>query len=155
MRKIILLTCLFLTGCANLDEEARSDDEQCAFHGSGRDSTHYLQCRNQLAAARVPLKPGQIRCLVGADCDAKWARVDRWVTENLGLKIQSKTDALIKTAQSTQDSRALVVTITKNHTPQPGVYEIDFTGGCPSIFSCVPSVSETRSIFTELFRTAE
>jgi hypothetical protein len=125
-------------------------------NGSGRDSTYYFQSRTQLAAARVPLKPGQMRCSIGADCDAKWTRVDRWVTENLGLKIQSKTEALIRTAQSTQDSRTLVVTIiTKYPTSQTGVYEIEFTGSCPSIFSCIPSVSESRAIFTQLGRNAD
>ena len=39
-------------------------------------------------------------------------------TEDLGLKIQTKTDALIKTAQSSQDNRTVVVTITKTATLQ-------------------------------------
>ena len=107
MRKALLLACCFLSGRANLDKEARSDDAQCATHGMHPDSTYYLQCRAQLGAARVQTKPGQIRCQVGPDCDEKWARANKWVTDDLGLKIQTKTDVLIKTVQSPQDTRML------------------------------------------------
>jgi hypothetical protein len=64
------------------------------------------------------------------------------------LKIQNKSDAQIKTVQSPQnDSRTLVVTITKNATSKPGIYEISFVGGCPSLLSCVPPVAESRAGF--------
>jgi hypothetical protein len=82
------------------------------------------------------------------DCDAKWARATAWVTENSGLKIQSKSDAQIKTEQAAgYVSRTLVVTITKNATSKPGIYEISFVGGCPSSLSCVPPVAESRAGF--------
>jgi hypothetical protein len=73
----------------------------------------------------------------------------------LGLKIQTKTDALIKTVQSLQDTRMLVVTITKNTTLQSGVYEIDFVGGCPSILNCIPSVAESRARFASALLAPE
>ena len=70
------------------------------------------------------------------------------MTENSGLKIQSKSDAQIKTEQAAgYDSRTLVVTITKNATSKPGIYEISFVGGCPSPLSCVPSIAEFRTGF--------
>ena len=37
-------------------------------------------------------KPAQITCQAGPDCDAKWARANKWVTESSGLKIETKTD---------------------------------------------------------------
>ena len=90
----------------------------------------------------------QIVCQAGPDCDAKWARATAWVTENSGLKIESKSDAQIKTEQSAKyDNRTLVVTITKNATSKPGIYEIAFVGGCPSMYSCVPPVAESRAGF--------
>jgi hypothetical protein len=155
MHKALLLACCLRIGCANLDKEARSDDAQCATHGMQPDSPYYLQCRAQLAAARVPPKPGQIRCQVGPGCDKKWARANTWVTDDLGLKIQTKTDALIKTVQSSPDTRILVVTITKNTTLQSGVYEIDFVGGCSSILSCIPSVAESRARFASFLLALE
>jgi hypothetical protein len=155
MRKALLLPCCLLGGCANLDEEARSDDAQCSFHGTLRDSDYYRHRRAQLAAARVQPKPGQIRCQAGPDCDKKWARASTWVTEDLGLKIQTKTDVLIKTVQSSQDSRMLVVTITKSAFLQSGVYEIGFTGGCPSILSCIPPVAESRARFASFLLASE
>jgi hypothetical protein len=155
MRKALLLACCLLSGCANLDKEARSDDAQCATHGMHPDSTYYLQCRAQLGAARVQTKPGQIRCQVGPDCDEKWARANKWVTDDLGLKIQTKTDVLIKTVQSPQDTRMLVVTITKNTTWQSGVNEIDFVGNCSSILSCIPSVAESRVRFASFLLAPE
>ncbi len=154
MRKILLLACLLAGGCANLDREARNDDTQCTSQVAGRGNVDYPQCRPQLAG-RAPLKPGQIRCQAGVDCDRKWARAARWVTEYSGLEIQTQTGTLIKTAQSKQDSGALVVTITKNATIEPGIYEIDFTGGCPSIFSCTPPAGESRARFTEFLTTPE
>ena len=42
-------------------------------------------------------KPEQIRCQVGPDCDLKWKRAYTWVVESSGLKLQTKTDGLIKT----------------------------------------------------------
>ena len=90
----------------------------------------------------------QILCQVGPDCDTKWARANAWVTENSGLKIQSKSDAQIKTAESPRyDNRKLVITITKNATSKPGIYEISFVGGCPSWLSCVPSIADSRAEF--------
>jgi len=120
MRKLLLLTCCFLSGCANLDEHARSDHGQCAYPGVDPEGPYNLHCRAQLAtAAHVPLKksgaePERIAMRNGR------GRIDRWVTENSGLKIQTKTDALTRTAESTQDSRTLVVTITKNAAAEPG-----------------------------------
>jgi hypothetical protein len=89
-----------------------------------------------------------ISCQAGSDCDTKWARANDWVTENSGLRIHSKSDAQIKTVQApNNDSRTLVVTITKNATSKPGIFEISFVGGCPSVLSCVPPVTETRAAF--------
>jgi hypothetical protein len=52
-------------------------------------------------------KPEQITCQAGPDCDAKWARANKWVTESSDLKIVTKTDWQIKTVPSTGDSRKL------------------------------------------------
>jgi hypothetical protein len=91
-------------------------------------------------------KPTRITCQGGPDCDAKWARANKWVTA--GLKIQSKAESQIKTVDSRDgNSRTLVVTITKNATSKPGTYEISFVGGCPSQLGCVPPIAESRAGF--------
>jgi hypothetical protein len=92
---------------------------------------------------------------LGQTAIKKWARANTWVTDDLGLKIQTKTDALIKTVQSSQDTRMLVVTITKNTTLQSGVYEMDFVAGCSSILSCIPSVAESRARFASFLLAPE
>jgi hypothetical protein len=93
-------------------------------------------------------KPPQILCQAGSDCDAKWARANEWV-EKSGLKLLSKSDAQIKTKEASKyDNPLLVVTITKNATSKPGIYEIRFVGGCTSVFSCEPPIAETRAAFT-------
>jgi hypothetical protein len=94
------------------------------------------------------LSTPQLLCQAGPDCDAKWASAAAWVTEQSGLKVQSKSDAQIKTVQSRgADDRTLVITITKNPTSKLGTYEINFVGGCSSVLSCVPPVAETRAGF--------
>ena len=98
-------------------------------------------------------KPEQISCQAGPDCDLKWARAYKWVVENSGLKLKTKTDGLIKT-EADGDNRTLVVTITKNPTPQSGTYEIDFIGKCPSVLSCVPSAAESRTRFANFVSAA-
>ena len=98
-------------------------------------------------------KPEQIRCQAGPDCDSKWERAYKWVVENSGLKLKTKTDGLIKT-ETGGEERTLVVTITKNPTPQSGTYEIDFIGRCPSLLSCVPSAQETRTKFANFVSAA-
>lgn len=88
-----------------------------------------------------------IECQAGPDCDAKWARAKEWV-EKSGLKILSKSDAQIKTKDAPNyDNPLLVVTITKNATTKPGIYEIRFVGGCTSTLSCKPPIAETRAGF--------
>ena len=105
-------------------------------------------CAGGGGSGEAGLSKPQIFCQAGPDCGTKWAKANAWVTENSGLKIQSKSDAQIKTVQSPQnDSRTLVVTITKNATSKPGIYEISFVGGCPSLLSCVPPVAESRAGF--------
>jgi len=98
--------------------------------------------------------PEQIRCQVGPDCDLKWERANTWVVENSGLKLQTKTDGLIKTVESPKVSRTLVVTITKNPTSQSSIYEINFIGGCSSMLSCVPSAAESRTSFANFVSAA-
>jgi hypothetical protein len=100
-------------------------------------------------------KPPLITCHAGPDCDVKWARAGRWVTESSGLKIQKTTDALITTVQSGVDSRTLVLTVTKNPTSQPGIYQISIAAGCPSILACVPSVSDSRVRLTNFIMAGE
>jgi len=58
-------------------------------------------------------KPEPIRCQAGTDCDLKWRKAYEWVIESSGLKLKTKTDDLIKTEESSRESRTLVVTITK------------------------------------------
>jgi hypothetical protein len=98
--------------------------------------------------------PQQVRCQAGPDCDLKWERAYPWVVESSGLKLKTRTDGLIKTAESPGESRTLVVTISKNPTSQPGTYEIDFIGKCSSILSCIPSDAESRTKFADFVLTA-
>ena len=98
-------------------------------------------------------KSEQISCQVGPDCDLKWERAYKWVVENSGLKLKTKTDGLIKT-EADKEERTLVVTITKNATPQSGTYEIDFIGKCASVLSCVPSAAESRTRFANFVSAA-
>jgi hypothetical protein len=99
-------------------------------------------------------KPDQIRCQAGPDCELKWKRAYTWVLESSGLKLQSKTDGLIKTVAPPEADRTLVVIITKNPTAQSSVYEIDFIGKCSSNLSCVPSAAESRTSFANFVSAA-
>ncbi len=98
-------------------------------------------------------KPEQIRCQAGPDCDLKWDRAYKWVLENSGLKLKTKTDGLIKT-EADGDDRTLIVIITKNPTLPSGTYEIDFIGKCPSLWSCVPSAAESHTRFVNFVSAA-
>jgi hypothetical protein len=109
---------------------------------------------SELAGDSGVSKPEQIRCQVGPDCDLKWERASTWVVESSGLQLKTKTDGLIKTAESPGNDRTLVVTITKNPTSQSGSYEIDFIGKCTSIWSCIPSEAESRTSFANFVSKA-
>jgi len=100
-------------------------------------------------------KPPKVTCQAGSDCDGKWGRANKWVTESSGLKIQTTTDSLITTVQSKVDSRTLVLTVAKNPTSQPGVYEISVTAGCPSMFSCLPPTAEVGARLTNFIATGQ
>ena len=89
----------------------------------------------------------QILCQAGPDCDARWSKANEWA-EKSGLKVISKSDAQIKTSQPPgYENRTLVVTITKNATSKPGIYEIRFVAGCASQLRCEPPVQESRAAF--------
>jgi hypothetical protein len=77
------------------------------------------------------------------------------VVESSGLKLKTKTDGLIKTAESPGNDRTLVVIITKNPTLQSGIYKIDFIGKCLSIWSCIPSDAESRTSFANFVSAAD
>ena len=108
---------------------------------------------SEVAADFGVSKPEQIKCQAGPDCDLKWERAYKWVVEDSGLKLKTKTGGLIKTEADGED-RTLVVTITKNPTLQLGAYEIDFIGKCPSLLSCVPSAAESRTRFANFVSAA-
>jgi hypothetical protein len=110
---------------------------------------------SELAGDSGVSKQEPIRCQAGPDCDLKWERAYTWVVESSGLKMKTKTDGLIKTAESPGDDRTLVVTISKNLTAQSGSYEIDFIGKCLSIWSCIPSVAESCTKFENFVLTGE
>ena len=59
---------------------------------------------SELAGDLGVSKPEQIRCQAGPDCDLKWERAYTWVVENSGLELKTKTDGLIKTAESPRES---------------------------------------------------
>jgi hypothetical protein len=99
-------------------------------------------------------KPELVTCQAGTDCDLKWKRAYTWVVERSGLKLKTKTDGMIKTADGPGVTPTLVVTITKNPTRQSGTYELDFIGGCSSSVSCVPSVEESRTSFANFVSAA-
>ena len=112
----------------------------CVFLGT-------FNCTGGGGSGDASLSKPQIQCQAGPDCDAKWARANEWA-EKSGLKILSKSDAQIKTkAAPKYDDRTLVVTITRNATSKPGIYEIRFVGGCTSWVSCVPPIAESRAGF--------
>jgi hypothetical protein len=132
--------------CINLMQYLRLLPIACVLFGA-------CSC-SELAGDSGVSKPEQIRCQVGPDCDLKWERAYTWVVESSGLKLKTKTDGLIKTAESPGNDRTLVITITKNPSSQSGIYEIDFIGKCTSIWSCIPSDAESRTNFTNFVSTA-
>jgi hypothetical protein len=132
--------------CINLMQYLRILPIACVLFGA-------CSC-SELAGDSGVSKPAQIRCQVGPDCDLKWERAYTWVVESSGLKLKTKTDGLIKTAETPGNDRTLVVTITKNASSQSGIYEIDFIGKCTSIWSCIPSDAESRTNFANFVSTA-
>jgi hypothetical protein len=67
MRKALLLACCLLGGCANLDEEARSDDANAAFTGrcgivtiTGTVARNWLPRASNRSRGKSGAKLGQI-----------------------------------------------------------------------------------------------
>jgi hypothetical protein len=114
----------------------------------------FAACSCSEIAGDLDASPKQISCQAGPDCDLKWERAYTWVVEGAGLKLKTRTDGLIKTVESPGDSRALVITITKNPISPSGTFEIDFIGKCSSILSCIPPVEESRAKFVDFVLAA-
>ena len=98
--------------------------------------------------------PRQIVCRPGPDCDAKWSRAVSWVTTNSSYKIQAQTDSIIQTMGPLRYDTRPAFTVTKVALPN-GSYEITFNGGCDNIIECIPSVSESRTKFTDFVLAVE
>jgi hypothetical protein len=95
-----------------------------------------------------PLLPPQpIICVIGPDCDAKWARAAAWIKANSTLKIETQTATVIQTADPARSEAAPAFTVTKVARGE-GRYEITFNGGCGSLLRCVPGIPESRARFT-------
>jgi hypothetical protein len=102
-------------------------------------------CAAQQQATAPP--PAPITCQAGTDCDAKWSRAIGWLASNSRWKIQNQTDMLVQTYNSVDDSPNPGFTVTKVATGQPGVYQLNFDGGCANILGCIPTVAESRASF--------
>ena len=90
------------------------------------------------ASAPPPEKVSQFRstiptCENADDCKAKWEAAQLWVVHNAAYKIQTATDVLIETYNSTDTGIAVRVT------KEPlggGRYQILVTVGCGNPFGC-------------------
>jgi hypothetical protein len=89
--------------------------------------------------------PQPITCQAGPDCDAKWSRAVSMIANNAGWKIQTQTDSLIQTYNSTGGSTRPSYTVTKTAIGN-GLYEITLSGGCDN-FVCTPTITESRAKF--------
>src|SRR5215469_4503487 len=103
----------------------------------------------QASAPTSASSPVRITCQAGTDCDAKWSRAGEWVTKNSVWGIQSRTDLLIQTSSSINDSPSPGFKVTKVAASEPGTYEITFTGRCSNMWGCMPTVAAERARFAD------
>jgi hypothetical protein len=90
-------------------------------------------------------------CTRGPDCDAVWSRAAAWVVQHSSYKIQTANDSIIQTMGPTQYNPSPAYTITKTANAA-GNYEVRLAGGCDNIFSCIPSIEESRASFKQFVR---
>jgi hypothetical protein len=92
------------------------------------------------AQATVPVCDGE------RDCAAKWEAAQLWVVRNVRFKIQTVTNVLIQTYNSTNSSLYLGATIIKE--PQGGGrYRILASFACANAFWCSPDPARARVDF--------
>ena len=89
-----------------------------------------------------------VTCEAGADCTAKWARVQKWVKRKAKLGIVKQNDNLIQTNPSVTLNSDVAFTITK--VPTGGTsYRIDYEAYCDDDFGCTPPLIQLKASFVE------
>jgi hypothetical protein len=85
-------------------------------------------------------------CLSGADCERKWSRVAAWVAQNAFYKIDTQSDALIKTSAPQGKSPGIAVKAEKLPAAD-GAMTIVAEIRCANLFGCVPDLPELTQSF--------
>jgi hypothetical protein len=97
-------------------------------------------------ARRKLVNTPQPRCTLPRQCEAMWAAARDWITQECGYKIQTATDSLIETFNSS--SMELQCRATKTPAPEGG-YSFNAAAGCDNMFGCHPSVASALQEFAD------
>lgn len=82
--------------------------------------------------ARQPLV-----CVSKPVCDRQWQRVQSWIAQNSGWRIQIANDVLIQTYGPGRNTTDLAFTAIRENRDD-GTASIHFTAGCDNVFGCHP-----------------
>ena len=87
------------------------------------------------AAAMRRVSESEPRCSHPRQCEAMWVAARDWITESCGYKIQTVTDNLLETYNSTGVD--LACRVTKTPLPEAG-YKFNASADCGNMFGCMP-----------------
>lgn len=106
-----------------------------------------LACVSLGACSTTPsISVPPVTCQGKEDCELKWGRSLKWVSDNVRYRIESANDMMIQTKgpiRYSVDAAVSLVKIPKGD----GVYTIEFDAGCDNMFGCQPSVDAMRASF--------
>ena len=145
--------CASLFRCTPTVEESRAQFAKYVMSSGDLPVPSVSQSAPQPNARPAAPPPSRITCQAGPDCEAKWARALAWIESNSQWQIETKTDLVIETKSSINNSSSPGFKASKI-ADGPGSYEIKLVAGCASWFGCTPTLEESRAQFAEYVMAA-
>ena len=99
-----------------------------------------------LAPIVAPVSASETACRTGDDCDGKWKRAAAWVAAHSAFKIETSTDAVIKTMGPLPHDARPALTVAKSAAVD-GVSRIALTGACGPEPGCAAALEALRGRF--------
>lgn len=148
MRRVAIAVCaaaIAVSGCTSLglygpeaQAELRAKQAEAQARRDAQRERKEAQARAKALSEQKALRAVPV-CSKEDDCSAKWEAAQLWVVNNAGYKLQTVTDVVIETYNSS--GPAVAVRVLKQPIGQ-GKYELIASVYCDNPFGCTRNVKE-------------
>ena len=117
-----------------------------------------LGCMGTSALITTALAPAQgigASVLCDSGCVRHWQRAQLWLANHSAMKIQTATDVLLQTYNTTGYEPSYSFSVTKSPMEMARSYRIEITLACGNPLGCSPDALSVRNAFLYYVKTGE